>query len=273
VDVRTVGRLIEVIHAPVYFAPEPQEAYAALGLRGYWRGYFASRAAALGTPGAATVTRLFGGFAPRMVERAIPEVWTLTTPAAVLDARSRGAVAALQRLVGDGPDPRPTAEALARIVDAADYSGRPLAAAHFELPVPADPLGALWHRCTVLRELRGDEHLAALTEADLPWPQPHLLLARAGRLDPKQREYRGFTEAEWQQADAELSARGLTGPAATELVEAVERRTDERVQNVFADTELSELDRLLRPFAIPAVAALPFPNAVGLPNPVTANGA
>lgn len=270
-DIRTVGRLIEVVHAPVYFSPEPQDAYAALGLRGYWRGYFASRAAALGTADAATVTRLFGGFAAPMVERAIPQVWTLATPQAVLAARTAGAIAALRRLTGGEPDPRPAAAALARIVDAADYGGRPLAAAHAELPRPDDTLGALWHGCTVLRELRGDEHLAALAEAGLTWPQPHLLLAAVGRLDPKQREYRGYTEAEWDEARAGLAARGLTGAAAAELVEAVERRTDERVADVFAGTDLAELDRLLRPFATAAVVALPFPNAVGLPDPLTAN--
>ena len=266
-DVRTIGRLVEAIHAPVYFTPEAQDAYAAIGLRGYWRGYFASRAAALGAVDAATVTRLFGGFAPRMVERAFPEVWTLTTPAAALDARLLGAVAALHRLVPDGPDPERAAAELAAVVDSADYTGRPLAEAHSRVPRPIEPLAALWHGCTVLRELRGDEHLAALAEQDLPWPQPHLLLAETRRLDPQQREHRGFTEAEWSEAAARLQARGLTGSAAGELVEQIEHRTDERVADVFAETDPARLDALLRPFAAAAIAALPFPNAVGLPRP------
>lgn len=41
-------RCTETLHAVVSFAPEPQAAYASLGLRGYWRGYFASRSSALG---------------------------------------------------------------------------------------------------------------------------------------------------------------------------------------------------------------------------------
>jgi len=48
---RRLGVLVESVHAVVYFAPEPKAAYAELGLRGYWRGYFAGRAAPLGAPG------------------------------------------------------------------------------------------------------------------------------------------------------------------------------------------------------------------------------
>ncbi|MCW2494836.1 MAG: hypothetical protein JWQ77_760, partial [Jatrophihabitans sp.] len=85
-SVQRLGYVIEALHAPAYFAPEVREAYAGLGLRGFWRGYFAGRASAvaLNEPAAdaARITELFGGFAPRMVARAIPEVWTITTPEA-----------------------------------------------------------------------------------------------------------------------------------------------------------------------------------------------
>lgn len=268
-----VGRMVEAIHTPVYFTPEPQEAYAALGLRGYWRGYFASRSAALGEVDAATVGRLFGGFAPRMVERAIPEIWTHTGPQAVLTARSEGALAALGRLCAGLPEPRQAADALARVVDNADYDRRPLAAAHAALPRPDDALAALWHACTVLRELRGDDHLAVLAENDLPWPQPHLLLASTRRLDPQQREHRGFTEQEWDAAAAELADRGLTGAVAAELVEVIEQATDERTAPVFAGVDLPALASQLRPYAAATVVALPFPNAVGLPDPLSPNPA
>lgn len=77
-----VGALTEVLHAVVYFAPEPLRAYEQLGLRGYWRGYFASRGAALGEPSAELVTALFGGFAPDFVARAVPEVWAAAGPSA-----------------------------------------------------------------------------------------------------------------------------------------------------------------------------------------------
>jgi len=45
--VRRLGVLTETLHAVFYFAPEATAAYESVGLRGYWRGYFASRCAAL----------------------------------------------------------------------------------------------------------------------------------------------------------------------------------------------------------------------------------
>ena len=242
--VRRAGQLIECIHSVVYFVPEPQQAYASLGLRGYWRGYFASRAAALalptGTVDAETVTRLFAGFAPRFVERAIPDVWSITTPAQVLAARSSGAVAALRRLVPvEAYDhAEPAAELLAEVIAAADLSQYPLAAAHAAVPAPDDPLGALWRHATVLRELRGDAHLVSVGEHGLSWPQPNLLLG-IGRLDPQQRDYRGWTEQEWEAARAELDARGLNGTdAARELAEAIDARTDDLVSGAWAAVDL-----------------------------------
>ena len=97
--VRRLGVFVESIHAVVYFAPEPQAAYAALGLKGYWRGYFASRSAPLGEATPELVTALFGGFAPAMVARALPEVWLIASPQQVRVARQaiREGVAAERR--------------------------------------------------------------------------------------------------------------------------------------------------------------------------------
>jgi len=67
------------------------------------------------------------------------------------------------------------AELTGRGVRALPLPGRPMAAAQAGLPRPDEPLAALWHDCTVLREHRGDGHLAAVAAADLVWPEPHLL--------------------------------------------------------------------------------------------------
>lgn len=265
-DVRQLGRLIECVHAPVYFAPESRRAYLELGLRGFWRGYFAGRAAALGTPDADEVTLLFGGFAPAMVARAVPEVWTIAAPQDVLAARQRAATTALTRLLPADVDVRRAAEALAAVAERADYRGCPLAAAHAALPRPDEPLPALWWAATALRELRGDVHLAVLAEYDLPWPMPHLLLDSLGRLDPQQREYRGFSEQEWEHARTELRARGLLGTAAAhELAEEIDARTDARTASRLGDVD--DLVTLLTPIARGGAAELPFPNAIGLPQP------
>lgn len=256
--VRRLGVLVESIHAVVYFAPEPQTGYAELGLRGYWRGYFASRAAPLGSAGPELVTALFGGFAPSMVARALPEVWTVAPPERVQAARLRGATAALRRLVSSGDLPRVAAAAAitGRCVDALSLPGRPMAAAQAGLTRPAEPLAALWHDCTVLREHRGDGHIAAVAVAGLEWPDPHLL--QATQVDVRQQEYRGWDDDAWQRAAERTRGRELRD---------VEAMTDELAApayKVLDGTERHELAMLLDPVARAASAQIPYPNAMAL---------
>src|SRR5437773_12208615 len=95
---RRLWQRIEPYHAITYFNPECDEAYEQIGLRGFWRGYFAGRAAPLGPVGPGPVYALFYGFARHMVDRALPAVWELTDPQRTLQARQRGARASLERL-------------------------------------------------------------------------------------------------------------------------------------------------------------------------------
>jgi len=81
---RSMWTLFEPIHAVIYFTQEGRSAFERAGLRGFWRGYFAGRAAPLGQPSAAVVTASFFGFAPGMVARAIPGIWELISPADAL---------------------------------------------------------------------------------------------------------------------------------------------------------------------------------------------
>src|SRR5918994_1832811 len=115
--VRALWRVGEPIHALTYFAPEAARAFEDAGLRGFWRGYFAGRAAPLGAVGAAPVVATFFSFAPRMVQRALPDVWTRADPATALLARLDGARASLAALVGESTD---VAEAAEMLRDAAD---------------------------------------------------------------------------------------------------------------------------------------------------------
>src|ERR1700757_353524 len=96
---RVMWTLFEPIHAVTYFAPEARSAYERAGLRGFWRGYFAGRAAPLGPAGAAVVTASFFNFAPAFVARAIPGVWALITPEDALRTRLAGVDAALRGLL------------------------------------------------------------------------------------------------------------------------------------------------------------------------------
>src|SRR4051794_30288813 len=142
---RQLWQGFEALHDVVYFTPAASTAYAEIGCRGWWMGYFASRAAALGTVGPDLVTALFFGFAPGMVARAIPDAWRLADREAVLTTRQRIAVDALDEIVrdadardydtrdydtGDAERLRTLSNLTGRMVDAAPRAGRPLFAAH-----------------------------------------------------------------------------------------------------------------------------------------------
>lgn len=253
-----LGTLTETIHAVVYFAPEPLAAYEELGLRGYWRGYFASRAAPLGPVGPELVTALFGGFAPAMVARSIPEVWTIAQPELVSRVRLSAAVAALRRRLGSDYDALVVAatKLTSRCVMTLPLSDRPMAAALSGLERPTEPLAALWFDCSVLREHRGDGHLAAVTSAGLVWPEPHLLPGKS--VDPRLQEFRGWDDEIWNAAKLRMrdfSARPLED-ATNELaaVAYVSLSAEER----------NDLIELLEPIASVISSELPYPNAMGL---------
>lgn len=163
---RDLWQRIETIHAVTYFADETIAAAEALGLSGFWTGYFGFRAAPLDLVGAGAVEATFCNFAPTFVQRWVPDVWDHARPDALLSARVAAASATLRRLA-------PDVGAVAVSVDAALLdavargvgAGRPLFAANRLLPVPADGVERLWHLCTCLREHRGDGHVAPLTAA------------------------------------------------------------------------------------------------------------
>lgn len=162
---------VSPLHSAVYFAPERQDELAALGLERGAMSYYAGRAAPLGAVGAGTVTATFYNFNHEHVKRYIPAVWTVTTPEAVLAAVLRGVDAMLRRLLGaEVLASKEMAEAAGlalRATEACHREARPLYAAHAGLPVPEEPHLALWHAATLLREHRGDGHLAALAIAGL----------------------------------------------------------------------------------------------------------
>ena len=290
---RRMWRLFEPVHTVTYFAAESRATYEAAGLRGFWRGYFAGRAAPIGPVGAAPVIAAFFNFAPAMVARALPAVWDLITPAAALQARSAGAVTALRRLLdlGDGTavpsSVASAAEMLAVAATDVDWAGRPLGGPNASLPVPAEPLAMLWHAATVLREHRGDGHVAALVAAGLDGREALVLrvavdqaaarTAAAGAAAPWGKEQllpvRGWTGEEWDSAVAALAGRGLVDHAgvATETGaaahRAVEQATDLAAGRPWArlgEARTTELAGLLQPISRAASAVLPVPNPIGL---------
>jgi hypothetical protein len=211
---RAAHRVLEPIHTMVYFVPEAAERYAEVGVTGGMRGYFASRSAPLGVVAAEVVIATFYNFAPAMVRKAVPAVWDGATPEAVLAARLATADAALRRLLGDIVDSADMAEAAALAREAttgADIVGRPLYAAHAALPWPEPAHLQLWHAATLLREHRGDGHIAALVLAGLSGGEAVVTYLATGKSMPEDllRSTRGYTDDEWAGLKQQLRDKGL----------------------------------------------------------------
>jgi hypothetical protein len=275
---RDMWVLFEPVHAVTYFAPEARAAFEAAGLRGFWRGYFAGRAAPLGRVEAAPVIALFNAFAPQMVTRAIPDVWARAAPEAALEARASGAAAALRTLAGSmaEPDVAEAADLAERAAGLARTSGRALGAANAALPPPADPMARLWQATTTLREHRGDGHVAALVAAGLAGCQALVLKAALEGYPEIYGPARGWPDEDWAAAGTALAARGYlaadgtpteAGRTAYGEVEAVTDRLAGEVWQALGGTETARLAELLRPLAVAASDAMPFPNPIGLPRP------
>jgi len=262
---------IEVIHDVVYFAPDIRERFDAIGLKGWWMAYFASRSAALGTPEPKLVTALFYGFAPRVVERVLPDAWSLADREVVLDTRLQLARDALTPAVGE-LDIDPMATVLETIVDGLDFAGRPLAAAHAAVPRPQDTLGRLWWAASVLREYRGDSHVALLVANDIDGAEANALALADGRAPDRQRETRGWTEDEWAAAFTRLERRGWVDASRAITPEGHAFRTQleddtDRVCSACFDDDLQALAEAAEDSLIELALAIKACGAVTFPNP------
>jgi hypothetical protein len=278
---RALWRAGEPLHALTYFAPAARAAWEDAGLRGFWRGYFATRAAPLGPVGGGVVTALFYNFAPAMVRRAVPEVWSLVGPAEAWAARLVGVDRALRDVVGDqvvGAVDEPVRLARAA-ADACPIAGRGLGAAYAAVPWPDEPHLVLWQALTVLREVRGDGHNAALLVAGLDGCSAHVLAAAAGGTPRALTQpNRGWTDADWAAAVDGLRERGLVdaGGRATEaglrLRDQVEATTDRAALapwQALGDERSERLRTALMGLSGRVVAAgvVPVPNPMGAPWP------
>ena len=177
---RRMFELVEPIGVIPYSADEPNKAMFALGFTNYWDTYFAGRAAPLGLVPPEVVDALFYSFAPGEVARHIPKVWQTTTPEAAITARQEGCAKALRRILGDhvdGPSFARATELLLRAATSAPFEGRPMYAALRAIPVPEDVVARLFHAASLLREHRGDGHVAALVTEGVSGLEAHVLSA------------------------------------------------------------------------------------------------
>jgi hypothetical protein len=258
---REAWRLAEPLHAMIYFAPEVRERFAALGVPPV-ADYFASRGAVFGPVGPGPVVATFYNFHPGLVARALPAAWQIVTPATALAARLDAADAALTRGLGDAvnsPEAAEAAELARRAAESAGAyaAGRPLFAAHAELAWPDAPHLVLWHAQTLLREFRGDAHVAALLVAGVSGLEAIILHAASGQANGSfLRATRGYTKEQWADETAALQQRGLLdgeelSDQGRALREGIEADTDRlaapayRVLGIEGTTRLAELARPL----------------------------
>ena len=239
---RKCWKALEPVHAQVYFTPEPQEEYAALGYdlkanRAY--GYFPARAAAMGAVPAPVVQATFFNFSAIAVAFGMDKAWEIASPAQLVEARYRGADRALRRMCGELLDAPDVAEAvgLARTAcQGCTPEGRPLYAGNAALPWPEETHLQLFHAVTLLREYRGDGHIAALViegVTGLEAAVMHVAQGDAWTREPL-RKTRGYSSEEWDAAVARLREKGWLDDAEqfTDEGRAVRQRVEDRTDEL-----------------------------------------
>lgn len=264
---RKTWRTLEPLHGMIYFVPEADEEYRAIGVSNNRMGYFASRAAAFGPVSAGVVIASFYNFNPELVRGAIPQAWSIASPERFVEARRRAADRALRRCLGDDVA---DGEGVAKAADLATSAalaaserpeGRALFAAHAALSFPGEALLDLWHAQTLLREFRGDGHVAALLLADLD-PVEALILHEASGEIPTGvlQSTRAWTDEDWGAGIERLCRRGLlqAGPPLSltgegkQLHDRIEQETDARAVAPYAsigEDSCAALRELARPLS------------------------
>lgn len=197
---------LESLHVVGYFAPEVTSEYVDLGLHPRLS-YFPARAAAFGEAGPGLTIATFYVFAPWLVEAALPAAWQTTTPERLVRARRDGMTAVLARILGK-PDVGEALEIAHQVCAGLTPQGRPLYAAHAELPWPDDDLLALWHAATLIREHRGDGHLSVLQHAGIDPVEATVLGGLHSSTTSFLRKTRGWSDGEYDAANARLRERG-----------------------------------------------------------------
>jgi hypothetical protein len=261
-------RAIEAYHACSYFAPETRSTYTdKLGLHP-WAAYFAGRAAPMGAVGAGVVTATFYGFSPTLVSRSVPDVWRAITPEEAIADRFKGVDRALHRMLETALDSAAIEEALElarRAATGCEFAGRPLAAATALVDSPGPAHLALWHQLSILREYRGDGHVAALVTCGVGPVES--LITSSGFADMPAgfyRRLRGWSEEEWNRGLEAATSHGWTTPdleltpAGLAVRQEVETRTDAAMAGPMAalgDEGAERLIELVKPLSRKIVEA------------------
>ncbi|MFF4407449.1 hypothetical protein ACFY2W_22455 [Streptomyces sp. NPDC001262] len=248
----------EPAHLLCYFAPEVDQEFTSAGLEPGHMGYFAGRAAPLGRASAAAVAAAFYNFNPALVARHLPRAWDLASPERVIEARLTAVDRALRRILGDevvkSPEVAEAAGLARAAAEACSPEGRPLFAAHAELPWPEEAHMALWHGITLLREHRGDGHVAALVSHGVGAIAALVTDTATGRslFGARQaREHRDWSAQAWDAEVATLTASGVLDSsgrlteAGTQLRSRIEEATDSAAAHPYRSLGAERAERLI----------------------------
>lgn len=279
---RRLHRAVEPIAANAYFSPEVNAAFAELGFGpggGDPEGlvvadlaaYYTSRAGCMGQVPGPVVVAAFGVFNPAIIIPHVDAGWRLADRDAVLAARERGTTASLRRLLGDAPGAARATELLLRGAEAAEVGGHFLFAGLRSLGVPEDPIGALWRAADLVREHRGDSHIAAWSAGGLDGAEAAVVMELWAGMPVKTYAYsRGWATADLDAALDRLRARGLADgepialtPGGRALRDEIELDTDRQERPIIEaiGDDLEELLGILEPLAGAVVDGTGYPSA------------
>lgn len=275
---RQLASVLEPVVGQVYFSPECHQNYVALGFDPSSNGaggvalpdgpaYFTSRGSVMGQVPGEVVASAFAVFNPAAVIPAVSLGWERTDAATVCAARTDGAIAQLERLLGPSPDGAVrAAELLHRATGPLRPEGRPLYAGVRSLGVPTEPLAAVWRLGDQLREYRGDSHTAAWVSAGVDATEIGLLSELYWGLP--MRSYsrtRAWSTDDFDSAAERLRSRGWiddTGftEAGRDAREAIEVATDAQMRPAVAalGDDFDELCDILRPWGATVRAGLGY---------------
>ena len=278
---RALAAALEPFTGQVYFSPECHAAYAALGFSPSpgsmgdvalpdGPAYFCSRGSVMGQVPGEVVAAAFGVFNPQAVVPAVTYGWTLTDAPTIEAARTEGAVAQLQRALGDEPDGLDRGLALLQqTTDGLRPEGKPLFAGLVGQGLPGSKLGDAWRLADQLREFRGDVHINAWATAGFDATEIGLLTELYWGLPT--RTYvrtRAWSDSDLDAAEERLHARGLmadgqlTDKGRAER-EAVESATDAACGPIVANLgdDVDELVGILQGWSRAVQAAGGYPSS------------
>ncbi|KZE22949.1 SCO6745 family protein [Brevibacterium casei] len=220
-NIRTLSARLNSFHSSIYFSETVGRSFAELGLEPGVEANMAARSAPMGRVTAGVVAGTFSNYSPEFIATIVPRVWDVVSPDVMVSARFDAVSLYFEELFGTRDDIALLTEAATELTTTLtpvradlDFSGRALAAATadaVDAHTPATAFEALWDTATVLREFRGDGHVAALVTAGVSGIEALLLdVATGAGFRPRAaQKTRGWSDEAWQSAQESLAEAGL----------------------------------------------------------------